>query len=116
MNILEVVGKWIKTARKNRGLSQEALGEKAGLSSNYISLIECGQKQVTIVTLARIVEVFGIDLADVFENYKFEEKKPQLEKELVVLMELAKTLRPEEIKAVRKVLELLLKKHIEKKR
>lgn len=110
MDILKVIGVWVKTARKRQGLSQETLGEKAGLSSNYISLIERGHKQVTLTTLETISKALDMRLAAVFEEYQFKENDPQLEKELVALIRLARTMTPEDIRAIRKVVE-----HFDKK-
>lgn len=104
MQILKAVGTWVKTARKRQGLSQETLGEKTGLSSNYISLIEGGQKQVTLTTLETIAKALEIDLAALFENYKFREKNPELEKEIVALLELIRTMNAEDIRMIRKML------------
>ncbi len=116
MYILKAVGAWVKTGRKMQGLSQESLGEKTGLSSNYISLIERGQKQVALTTLETISEALEIDLAALFENYVFKKKNPELEKELVALMELARTMNDEDIRVIRKMLGHFHKKKTEEKR
>jgi len=116
MGILKALGTWVKTARKRQGLSQEALGEKTGLSSNYISLIERGQKQVTLTTLETISSALGIDLKAIFMDYQFKDKNQQLDKELVALMEQAKAMAPEDIRAIRKMVEHFGKKVAVKKR
>lgn len=42
MNIKKLLGKRIKELRKNKGITQEALSEKAGIDSKHLSRIECG--------------------------------------------------------------------------
>ncbi len=104
MHILKAVGDWVKTARKRQGLSQETLCEKTGLSSNYISLIERGQKQVTLTTLETIAEALEIDLASIFTDYEFKEKNPELEKEVAAFLELIRTMNTEDVRIIRKTI------------
>ena len=98
VDILKHVGKKIREIRKNRGLSQEALGEKAGLSSNYVGQIERGQKQVTLTTLAKIAESLEIDVSQLFEEST--SKKVKQEEELSFLIESAKILSLRDLKIV----------------
>ena len=39
MNIKKLLGKRIKELRKNKGITQEALSEKAGIDSKHLSRI-----------------------------------------------------------------------------
>lgn len=47
-------------ARKNAGLTQEALAERIGVSKGYISRIERGITTPTISTFYRIVAAMGL--------------------------------------------------------
>ena len=107
MDILKRVGKKIREIRKNRGLSQEALGEKAGLSSNYIGQIERGQKQVTLTTLARIAKSLRIDVSVLFEGVS---EKTKQDEDLKLLLELAKILNQRDLAMVRRLSEHLAKR------
>ena len=51
MEIPVAFGLVLKRSRQAAGLSQEALGFEAGLSKNYISLLETGQRQPTLTSL-----------------------------------------------------------------
>jgi transcriptional regulator with XRE-family HTH domain len=48
------LGKRIRQRRMQLGLSQERLGEVAGLHRTYIGAVERGEKNLTVVTLCRI--------------------------------------------------------------
>lgn len=50
-------------ARKNAGLTQEALAERIGASKGYISRLERGLTTPTIATFYRIVAAMGLTVA-----------------------------------------------------
>lgn len=57
MNInYKLIGKRIKFYRRQKGLSQIQLAEKADLSAPYISYIETGTKHISLPVLLKIAE------------------------------------------------------------
>jgi transcriptional regulator with XRE-family HTH domain len=64
--ILNLVGARIKVLRKEKGLSQEALGEKGGFHFTYIGQVERGEKNVSLVNLAKIAEALEINISQLF--------------------------------------------------
>ena len=62
MSLLKGIGSRIQKIRVNRGITQDELGEKVGLNPKYISAIECGQRNITIKTLAKIADGLGVEL------------------------------------------------------
>ena len=54
--IIRVVAETVRRARKAASLSQEELALEAGLDRTYISQVERGKRNVTIVVLARIAK------------------------------------------------------------
>jgi transcriptional regulator with XRE-family HTH domain len=52
--------------RKEQRLSQEQLGERAGLHTNYIGQVERGEKNVTIESLEKIAAGLNVSLEDLF--------------------------------------------------
>lgn len=54
------LGKRLKEERLKNELSQERLAEKAGLSSVYISHIECGTAKASLESLVKICNALGI--------------------------------------------------------
>lgn len=66
----KIIGGKIKYYRKLRGLTQEQLGEKVGITAKYLSRIECGQyhQSVSLPTFMRIIEMLEIKLSKFFED------------------------------------------------
>lgn len=69
---LETIGLNIRKYRKLKNLRQDQLAEKAELSTNYIGMLERGEKTPsleTFLTIARVLEVSAdMLLADVLYN------------------------------------------------
>ena len=63
MDIRRQLGRNLKRIRKERGWSQEDLAFESGLHRTYISGIERGARNPTIVILARLAETLrvGVD-------------------------------------------------------
>jgi HTH-type transcriptional regulator/antitoxin HipB len=55
------LGNLIRRARKQRGLSQAQLGEKAGLRQATISQIETGNPATTLETLLMVLSVLDLE-------------------------------------------------------
>jgi transcriptional regulator with XRE-family HTH domain len=65
-NILKSAGNTIRVLRKQKGFSQEALAERAGLHPNYIGAIERAEKNPTILSLAAITSSLDVSLEEFF--------------------------------------------------
>ncbi|WP_457608036.1 helix-turn-helix domain-containing protein [Nitratifractor sp.] len=62
MNLLEL-GERIKSLRKERGMTQEALAKRAGISRTTLSKLENGYiAQISVVTLSEILNALGYEL------------------------------------------------------
>jgi transcriptional regulator with XRE-family HTH domain len=55
-----VVAGNIKQYRKLTGLSQEELGEKAGLHRTYIGSVERGERNITLDSLEKIAKALNV--------------------------------------------------------
>ncbi len=53
---MDIIGEMIKTARKERNLTQEELGELIGVQRAQISKLEKGSKNVTIATILKVFD------------------------------------------------------------
>lgn len=72
MRLEEVFGEELRAARKERGLTQEALALEAGVERNYVSLIELGRNSPSVrmlFKLCRVLEVQPSDLLARVENH-----------------------------------------------
>ena len=68
----DVLRKNIKKYRELKGLTQQQLADKAGISMNYIAKIESKKMQrgFTITVLGRIADALDIDIKLLFDEIK----------------------------------------------
>lgn len=66
-SILNAFGARIKSIRLERGLSQEQLGLIAGLDRTYISGIERGLRNVSLINLERLALALNTEPADLLK-------------------------------------------------
>lgn len=60
----QLIGARIKEARQKRGVSQKDLAEKVGFdSATSISLIESGERKISIVDLEKTAEILNEELS-----------------------------------------------------
>lgn len=64
MDMRRLVGRNVLRIRKNRGLTQEALAEISGFSQQYISGLEKGQRNPTVITLYELSRALDVDFID----------------------------------------------------
>jgi transcriptional regulator with XRE-family HTH domain len=61
--VLTAFGLNVRKQREARGLTQEALAEKADLDQTYISGIERGIRNPSILSIAKIAKALGVSLS-----------------------------------------------------
>jgi transcriptional regulator with XRE-family HTH domain len=69
MTILEQMNYIVKTIRKTRlkkGISQMELSLRSGLAQGFITDIELGKKQPSVMTILRIAQALEVNPADFF--------------------------------------------------
>jgi transcriptional regulator with XRE-family HTH domain len=64
MDMRKLVGRNVRSARTARRMTQEQLAEQAGFSQQYISELECGRRNPTVVTLYELAQVLHSTPAD----------------------------------------------------
>jgi transcriptional regulator with XRE-family HTH domain len=64
MDMRKLVGRNAARIRKERGLTQEQLAERCGLSQQYLSGLEQGRRNPTIVTIYEIANALGVSHVD----------------------------------------------------
>lgn len=60
MHLEQLFGVVLRQARKERGLSQEALAADASLERNYISWLECGRSSPTLRVIVKLCAVLDL--------------------------------------------------------
>lgn len=60
MDMRKLVGTNAARIRRDKGLTQEQLAERSGLSQQYLSGLEQGRRNPTIVTLYEIACALGV--------------------------------------------------------
>lgn len=74
--VLLKFGHHLKSIRLAKGLSQEELCFKAGLSKNQIGNIERGEVNVTLSTIVAVADALGMSVSDLFAGFVI--KQPDL--------------------------------------
>jgi transcriptional regulator with XRE-family HTH domain len=64
MDVRERVGLNLQKLRRERGLSQEELADRANIHQTYLSGVERGNRNPTVTVLQRIAEALGADIED----------------------------------------------------
>lgn len=62
--ILETFGARLRTVRNRAGISQEMLADRADLDRTYISLLERGKRNPSLVCLARLAAALEVSVAE----------------------------------------------------
>jgi len=65
---LKKVGAQIRKARKEKGLSQEALALTAGLDRSYVGGVERGERNIAIINLNSLAGALGLRLSELFAD------------------------------------------------
>lgn len=69
MDIKIAVGKRIKELRNKLGISQEELADIAELDRTYITSVECGKRNISIVNVEKLANALNVSLS-VFFNFE----------------------------------------------
>lgn len=67
MDMRRLVGQNVARIRRDRGLTQEQLSELCGLSQQYLSGLEQGHRNPTIVTIYEIALALGVTHMDIVQ-------------------------------------------------
>ena len=62
--LLQTLGLTIRSLRHERGLSQEALADLAQIDRSYMSSIERGLRNISVLNIARIAKALDVPVRD----------------------------------------------------
>jgi transcriptional regulator with XRE-family HTH domain len=68
-DLFQILGRRARDLRLARGLSQEALAEKANLHRNYVGRIERGEPGVSLFVVAQLAAALDVTLAEFFAPF-----------------------------------------------
>jgi transcriptional regulator with XRE-family HTH domain len=63
-NVLVRFGIRLREIRLQKGVSQERLAELAGLHRTYVSSVERGQRNVSLINIERLAKALKVSLAE----------------------------------------------------
>jgi transcriptional regulator with XRE-family HTH domain len=64
MDMRKLVGRNFARIRREKGLTQEQVEEKSGFSQQYLSDLERGRRNPTIITLYELAQALGVSHMD----------------------------------------------------
>ncbi|HEL1986407.1 MULTISPECIES: helix-turn-helix domain-containing protein [Streptococcus] len=101
-SLKEFVAKQIRHLRLKKGMTQEALAEKAELGFNYIYRLESKELNVKIDTIEKIIHALNVDVSTFF-NVETQEREVEFTKLIEDIENLPKEKREPTIKALRDI-------------
>lgn len=57
-------GERLRELRSKKGISQEELAERAGLHRTYVSSVERGERNISLVNIEHLARALGVTLAE----------------------------------------------------
>ncbi len=106
MDKIQMIGIRIAEIRKQKGLTQEALAGKMGVSPKYLSSIERGKENPTLKMLVNLADTLDIDLGQIFTFIQIEDPK----RRKTLLESLLKKADEEQLKLAVKILRVVIEK------
>lgn len=67
--LLRSLGAAIRSLRRDRGMSQESLAGLADIDRSYMSSVERGLRNVSVLNVARIAEALGVPVWELFRPH-----------------------------------------------
>ncbi len=68
MDMRKLVGRNVKRIRQEKGLTQEQLAEVSGFSQQYISGLEQGRRNPTVVTVYELAMALGVSYMELLRS------------------------------------------------
>ncbi|MBD5101678.1 MAG: helix-turn-helix transcriptional regulator [Subdoligranulum sp.] len=66
------IGRFLKTLRKEKGLTQEALAERLGVTSRSVSRWETGSNLPDLSLLIEIADLYGVELREILDGERIQ--------------------------------------------
>lgn len=69
------LGDAVRALRTARGISQEALGEYAGMSGNYVGDTERGERNISVRALWQLADGLGVSASELMREAEKQSKR-----------------------------------------
>lgn len=102
--ILKLLGSRIRDLRKNLGLSQEQLAERAGFHYTYIGSVERAEKNISTINLSKIATALEVGVYDLFLYDKISHKIVNKGSALDDIFNLLNELEADEVRKIRNII------------
>lgn len=63
-----IVGKQVKKLRSQQGLTQDVLSERCGIYRTYLSRIEAGHANPTLLVLSALASTLNVHVSELFDD------------------------------------------------
>ena len=70
MDMRRLVGRNVRRIRLDKGLTQEQFADVSGFSQQYISGLESGKRNPTVVTLYELAQALGVSPVELIQPAK----------------------------------------------
>ncbi|MCP4385548.1 MAG: helix-turn-helix transcriptional regulator [Hyphomicrobiales bacterium] len=67
MDMRKLVGRNFARLRREKGLTQEQVEERSGFSQQYLSSLERGRRNPTVITLFELAQALGVSHVELVE-------------------------------------------------
>ena len=84
VDLKEMIGSRIQEIRNKKGLTQDQLSEKVGISSKYLSSIERGKENPTLNTILKLARSLDVKPDEFFTHLEIED--PAKRKSMIIEM------------------------------
>jgi transcriptional regulator with XRE-family HTH domain len=104
VDLKEMIGSRIQEIRNKKGLTQDQLSEKVGISSKYLSSIERGKENPTLKTILKLARSLDVKPDEFFTHLEIED--PAKRKSIII--EMLDEADPDQLKLAYKVLSAMI--------
>ncbi len=104
-NIYKIIGKNMRLFRKKEGMTLNLLSKKTGISPSFLSNIESGTKQPTLLTLEKIAHALKISITSLF--LKREKETLLSSDDTGIMLNIIKTISKKSTEDKKKILNIL---------
>jgi len=70
MDMRKLVGRNVRRIRQRKGLTQEAFAELSGYSQQYISSLEQGNRNPTVITVFELATALGVGHLELLKSVR----------------------------------------------